>query len=164
MANSTRLYELRNTKGLTRARLAKLSKVSVRTIQRLEDPTLANRTPHRNTLENLAKALQIEPEALTNEAPLPGAETGPTPESRRVQIGVEIAPKAKLAYDLVKLRYGVSATEIINMAPLFFTLLAEDSLARRLDKLNEAREAIACLDRWGRRQDTRSSRVLQPSR
>ena len=68
---------------------------------------------------------------LTGEVPLPQAGNAPAPEPRRIQIGAEIAPKAKLAYDLIKRRYGVSATEIINMAPLFFTLLAELSLARR---------------------------------
>ena len=82
---------------------------------------------------------------LVGEPPPPGADNAPAPETRRVQIGVEIAPKARLAFDLIKRRYGVSATEIINMAPLFFTLLAEGSLARRLKKLEEAREAIGRL-------------------
>ena len=149
MTPSNRLYDLRKAKGLSRARLAQLSKVSVRTIQRLESSTQEKRSPHWNTLESVAKALQVEPEVLASEAPLPSSGNAPAPESRRVQIGVEIAPKARLAYDLVKRRYGVSATEIINMAPLFFTLLAEGSLARRLEKLKEAGEAISRLDEIG---------------
>ena len=149
MPHSTRLYDLRKAKGLTRARLAQLSRVSVRTIQRLENPTQGNRTPHRKTLERLAKVLQVEPEVLIGETPLPRAGKAPAPEPRRAQIGVEIAPKARLAYDLVKRRYGVSATEIINMAPLFFALLAEGSLARRLENLKEAGEAIGRLDQMG---------------
>ena len=147
MPHPTRLYGLRKAKGFSRARLAQLSRVSVRTIQRLENPAQGNTTPHWNTLDKLAKALQVEPDALVGEAPLPGAGNAPAPEARRVQIGVEIAPKARLAFDLIKRRYGVSATEIINMAPLFFTLLAEGSLARRHKKLEEAREAIDRLDR-----------------
>ena len=142
-----RLRELRKAKNLSRKRLNELSKVSVRTIQRLEDPAQGNATPRGTTVERLAKALQIDPGVLTGELPLPQAGNAPAPEPRRIQIGAEIAPKAKLAYDLIKRRYGVSATEIINMAPLFFTFLAELSLARRREKLEEAREAIGRLDR-----------------
>ena len=142
-----RLRELRKAKNLPRKRLNELSKVSVRTIQRLEDPAQGNTTPHWTTVERLAKALQVDPGVLTGELPLPQAGNSPAPEPRRVQIGAEIAPKARLAYDLIKRRYGVSATEVINMAPLFFTLLAERSLARRREKLEEAREAISRLDR-----------------
>ena len=141
-----RLRELRKAKNLSRKRLNELSKVSVRTIQRLEDPVRGNTTPHGNTVEKLAKALQVDRGVLTGELPLPQAGNAPAPEPRRIQIGAEIAPKAKLAYDLIKRRYGVSATEVINMAPLFFTLLAELSLARRREKLEEAREAIGRLD------------------
>ena len=77
---------------------------------------------------------------LTGEEPLP--ESGKAPESGRIQIGAQIAPKARLAYDLIKRRYGVSPTEIINMAPLFFALLAEGSLAWRREQLKELREGI----------------------
>ena len=119
----------------------------MRTIQRLEDPARGNTTPHGNTVEKLAKALQVDRGVLTGELSLPQADTVHGLEPRRVQIGVEIAPKAKLAYDLVKRRYGVSTTELADMAPLFFALLAEGSLSRRLDKLEKAREAIDRLDR-----------------
>ena len=141
-----RLHNLRKLKNLSRSRLAALSNVSVRTIQRLENAAWDNTTPRGNTVERLAKALQVEPGVLTGELPLPDSGKAPATEPQRVQIGAEIAPKARLAYDLVKRRYGVSATEIINMAPLFFTLLAEGSLAKRRDKLVEAREAISRLD------------------
>ena len=144
-----RLSALRKAKNLPRKRLKELSTVSVRTIQRLEDPAPGNTSPRWTTVEKLAKALQVDPGVLTGELPLPQAGNALAPEPRRVQIGAEIAPKARLAYDLVKRRYGVSATEIINMAPLFFTLLAERSLARRREKLEEAREAIGRLDRVG---------------
>jgi len=147
MVHPDRLRELRKAKNLSRKRLNKQSGVSVRTIQRLEEESArGSTTPHWTTVERLAKALQVEPGVLTGELPLPRAGNAPAPEPRRVQIGAEIAPKAKLAYDLVKRRYGVSATEIINMAPLFFALLAEGSLVRRCEKLEEAGEAIGRLD------------------
>ena len=141
-----RLHNLRKLKNLSRSRLAALSNVSVRTIQRLENTAQDDTTPRGNTVERLAKALQVEPGVLTGELPFPAPGKAPAAEPQRVQIGAEIAPKARLAFDLVKRRYGVSATEIINMAPLFFTLLAEGSLAKRREKLAEAHEAIDRLD------------------
>ena len=45
-------------------------------------------------------------------------------------------------YTLLKQRYGVNATDLINMAPLFFTLLVEGSLAWRREQLEAAEEAM----------------------
>lgn len=146
MLHSNRLYDLRKTKNLSRAGLARLSKVSIRTIQRLENPANGTNNPHGNTLDRLARALQVEPGVLTGDLPLPDSSNALASEPRRVQVSAEIAPKARLAYDLVKRRYDVSTTEIINMAPLFFALLAEGSLARRRKGLEEAGEAISRLD------------------
>ena len=86
----------------------------------------------------LAKVLDSEAGVLTGGSPLPDPGKAPVSDPARVQIGAQIAPKARLAYGLIKRRYGVSATEIINMAPLFFVVLAEGSLVRRREKLKEA--------------------------
>ena len=114
-----RLLALRKKKNLSRERLKQLSSVSVRTIQRLENTAQGNLAPHGNTVERLAKALDVEPGVLTGALPMPDSGEAPASVAPRVQIGAELAPKARLAYDLVKRRYGVSATEIINMAPFF---------------------------------------------
>ena len=90
----------------------------------------------------LARALGVEAGVLTGNLPLPEPDGGPAPAPERVQIGAQISPKARLAYDLVRRRYGVSATEIINMAPLFFTLLAEGSLARRRKEVEEGSDHL----------------------
>ena len=147
--NPERLRRLRKEKGLSRAELARRSKVSARTIQRLELENESERiqTNREYTLGCLAKVLGVEEGVLTGDLPFPDASKTPEPEP--VQIGALVAPKARLAYDLAKRRYGVSTTEIINMAPLFFTLLAEGSLARRFENLEEAREAIGRLDQMG---------------
>ena len=139
-----RLRRLRKEKGLSRVQLARRSKVSERTIQRLENESERTQTNREYTLECLAKVLGVEEGVLTGDVPFPDANK--TPEPERVQIGAQVAPKARLAYDLVKRRYGVSTTEILNMAPLFFTLLAEGSLAWRREKLEEACEVISRLD------------------
>ena len=141
------LRRLRKEKDLSRAQLERRSNVSKRTIQRLENESERTQTNREDTLDHLAKALGVEKGVLTGDMPFPDANKSPEPE--RVQIGAQVAPKARLAYDLVKRRYGVSATEIINMAPLFFTLLAEESLAKRLENLKEVSEAIGRLDEIG---------------
>ena len=142
--NPERLRHLRKEKGLSRAALAKRSKVSERTIQRLENESERTQTNQKDTLEGLAKALGVEEGVLTGDVSFPDASKTSNPD--RVQIGAQVAPKARLAYDLIRCRYGVSTTEIINMAPLFFTLLAEGSLAWRRDKLEEASDAIGRLE------------------
>ena len=130
-----RLRSLRKKKSLTRPALAKRSGISERTIQRLEnEPNQSNKT-QEHTLNELARALGVEQGVLTGEVPLPEYKNTPPSDPERVQIGAQVAPKTRLAYDLIKRRYGVSATEIINMAPLFFALLAEGSLAWRREEV-----------------------------
>ena len=138
------LRSLRQKQGLTRPQLAERARITVRTIQRLENEPQQCQKSRKDTLERLAKALGVKEDVLTSE--LAFHESGKAPvsasERGRVQIGAQIVPKVRLAYDLIKRRYGVSATEIINMAPLFFALLAEGSLAWRREKLKELKEGI----------------------
>ena len=140
-----RLRILRQQKGLTRAELAKRSNLSDRTILRLENEPDRSQKSQEHTLNSLAKALGVESGVLTGELPLPESDNAPAENPDLVQIGAKITPKARLAYDLIKRRYDVSATEVINMAPLFFVLLAEGCLAQRREKLKKADEAIELL-------------------
>ena len=143
--DSKSLRSLRQKQGLTRPQLAERAKITVRTIQRLENEPQQCQKSRKDTLERLAKALGVkegEEGVLTGELPLPESDKAPASDSERVQIGAQIVPKVRLAYDLIKRRYGVTATEIINMAPLFFALLAEGSLAWRREKLEELKEGI----------------------
>ena len=145
--DSDRLRILRERKGFTRPKLEKLSGITERTIQRLEREPHRSQKTREDTLNGLAKALSVEPGVLTGELPLPESDDTLTDDNLdRVQIGAQVAPKTRLAYDLIKRRYGVNATEIIDMAPLFFALLAEGSLAWRREKLKEADEMIRRLD------------------
>ena len=142
--NSERLRALREQKGLSRLKLAEQSGISERTIQRLENEPHRSQKSQGHTLNNLAKALGVKekPGVLTGDLPLPNSDKTPTSDnSDRVQMGAQVAPKTRLAYDLIKRRYGVNVTDIINMAPLFFALLAEGSLAWRREKLKEVEEA-----------------------
>lgn len=137
-----RLSSLRKKTRLTRLELEKKSGINKRTIQRLESESESQRSQNsqEHTVNSLAKALSVKPGVLTGEEPLPESVKEPASASRPPQIGAQVAPKVRLAYDLIKRRYGVSAAEIINMAPLFFALLAEGSLAWRREKIEEVKE------------------------
>ena len=138
--NPERLRRLRKRRNLSRAKLSERARgVSVRTIQRLESDSEASKKPHEHTLERLAGALRVEEGVLTGELPFPELDEPATPELD--------GPMARLAYDLIKRRYGVSRTEIIDVAPLFFVLLAEGSLAQRRERVQGAYETIAHLER-----------------
>ena len=123
-----RLHNLRQKKGLSRPQLSKKAGIAEKTIQRIEKEPQPSQ---QKTLNRLAKALGVEPGVLTGELPLPESDKASAPDPERVQVGAQVAPKVRLAYDLIKRRYGVSTTEIINMAPLFFALLAEGILVWR---------------------------------
>ena len=138
-----RLRSLRKKQNLSLVKLAEKTKrvnppgITEKTIQRLEATSQQNTAVREHTIESLVKALNVEPGVLAGELPIPESDKAPADNPERVQIGAQIAPKTRLAYDLIKRRYGVNATEIINMAPLFFVLLAEGSLIWRREKLEE---------------------------
>ena len=153
--DADRLRTLRKRKLLTRQQLSERSRtadsqgINMRTIQRLENEPDECKTTREDTVMRLAKALDVEPGVLTGELPLPAPGEAPPSEPDPVRIGAQIPPKVRLAYDLIKRRYGVNATDVITMAPLFFALLAEGSLAWRREKLREARETASHLEGVG---------------
>ena len=134
------LKRLRIERGFSRAKLASLSRVSAKQIQRLESPNKASKAPREWTVDRLARTLQVDPEVLTGDAQLPEPER----TLRRPTVGVHqrLYAESQLAYDLVEQRYGVQPNTIMNMAPLFFVLLAEGSLAWRKRELAAIQEAL----------------------
>ena len=149
MSDPESLRSLRQKKKLSRSRLAERSGIAERTIQRLENEPQRCQKPREDTVNRLADALDVEPDVLSGRSPLPEPDMEAPSDSKGVQVGAQVAPRARLFYDLIKRRYGVSVTEIITMAPLFFTLLAEGSLAWRREKLKKAREALDQLEGCG---------------
>ena len=137
-----RLRELRKRKGFTRAQLATKSSISQRQITRLESDTEAAGKVRERTVNELAKALAVEPGVLTGEVSLPAAAESPHRESSSMrQVGTPLMPKANLDYALVTRRYGVSIATLIHAAPLMFMLLAEGSFLWRREKMKDARYA-----------------------
>lgn len=145
-----RLKQLRKGKRLTRNDLARKSKISERTIARLESETGRLTDARERTVNELAKALDVEPGVLTGDLPLPDATERMRPEGgRRRQISAQLQPNASLAYALIKRRYGLGLTALVNAAPLMFVLLAEGSFAWRREKADEAVEASNALSGLG---------------
>ena len=144
-----RLRNLRKSKRFSRQRLAEMAGIHARTIQRLENNPDQCRKTREDTVNELAKALEVEPGVLTGELPLPDPDEAPASEPDPVRIGAQIPPKVRLAYDLIKRRYGVNATDVITMAPLFFALLAEGSLKQRREKSQLADDGFDLLLKSG---------------
>ena len=145
-----RLKELRKRRRLSRAQLADRSRISQRQIARLESEGGAGGTARDRTVNELAKALSVEPGVLTGEMPMPVAGAAPYREDGKLrQVSALLRPEVSVAYTLIKKRYGIGLTTLVNAAPLMFVLLAEGSFAWRREKLKEVEEAADRLHALG---------------
>ena len=143
-----RLKTLRARKGWARQKLADESKVSARQIARIED-SKTGVAVRENTVIRLSRALKVDREVLVGNKSLNPVQ--PVPQTNaEIQLGAKISPHVRLAYDLVKHRYGPSQKDLINLAPLLFVLLAEASLAWRRQYLKEVEEAMDRLMAFGK--------------
>ena len=139
--NPQNLRRLREAQGLSRRQLAEKSGVSQKQIQRLEDRSQASKNVRIVNLRCLADALGVTAEKLVREPQVPGFKV--------TRIRNSLFPGVLLAYELIEKRYGVTVGQVVNMAPLFFVLLAEGSLAWRQAQLNELRQAIESVEMLG---------------
>ncbi len=127
-----RVKQIRESKNLSQAALAGASKLGKRQIQRIEQHQ--GELPVReNTLMKLARGLRVSTRVLTGEELLP--ESVPSaplnlaaPDSLRK---VKLSPHVQLQYDLIEEVYGGTFEDLVNLAPILFTQLAERSLAWR---------------------------------
>lgn len=103
----SKLKAAREQKNLTQEELSEKSKISVRTIQRIE----AGTEPKGHTLRALALALEIEEASLQD-----SIETTET----SVEVAQEIIPEVK---EEGQIEINYSLIKIINLSSLLFTLL-----------------------------------------
>ena len=136
------LKRCREQARLSQEALAEKSKVGKKTISRIENGKGDNIRVH--TLNQLAKALQMRPDDLTKAHE---EMTSGNPANRMLKAYVDA--DVALAYAFVEQRYNVQYQTLVEMAPLFFTLLAEGSLAWRREKLATVDEAADRLRDWG---------------
>lgn len=117
------IKELRLGNQLSRVDLAKRSKVSERQIARIEASNDSKLMVRDVTVERLAAALNVKVEVLT------GQESKPEPEKKQ-NLDKQIGDAGlQVQYDLVQHRYGIKKSELDDMAPLLFTMLAEATIA-----------------------------------
>lgn len=148
------LKRLRSAKGWSQEQLAEntkfegVPKIDKQTISRLER---GDREKARGrTIEQLARALKVEPAVLTGEAPFPEieVESEPTPKS---QLNVRVSRAARNAMTLVAQRYaGVHPSQIMELAPFLFCWAAEASLRHRRERLNQLENAVEVVQKLER--------------
>ena len=137
---SERLHEIRSYRGLSRKQLAEKSLVSEKQIARIETGQINTTRP--NTNQRLAQALEVDIGVLTGEKPLPvylASEVQPLEVKASAPIGGNFRPELKLAFDLIRHRYGWDVQHIIATAPIMFVLLVERCVLwqrKRMKKLD----------------------------
>lgn len=120
--------------------VAKLARVQRNTLDRL----MRGEVVRTGNLAKIAKALETTPEAL-NVRKERTKEERPRVAAARQQLQVLVQPTFSNNLDLVALRYGVSATTILQAAPLLFAIMAEESLRERKKRVEEVRVSVNAL-------------------
>ncbi|MFZ1415625.1 MAG: helix-turn-helix transcriptional regulator [Defluviicoccus sp.] len=133
--------------GLSQEALADVSKVSKKTISRIERDEI--RKPRRNTTKQLAQTLGIAEEALCQPPEKSLEQEADASESAYRKLTTHLSPDANLAFAFVEERYGASSEDLIEIAPLLFTIVAEASLNWRREKIKQAEDAFDRLSRIG---------------
>ena len=141
--NSETFKKLRNKNGLSQQTLADASGVAKKTIARIESGQGGE--TRGSTVRELARALHIKEDDIQILAQDPNSHEVQKAELR--QSGARRTPvfldaEAVLAYDLACERYGVEWRLILEGAPVFFTLLAEMSLAERRRRVEDMKAII----------------------
>src|SRR6516165_3221049 len=133
-----RLKQLRELRGLSQDQLAKKAGLTKQTIYRLERK--GERRPIRDgNLDRVARALDFDLEVVIGEVPIPSetTPTNPVRDETAYRLNVRVDASIRNAYELVARRYGVTPSKIAQLAPLLFNVVAEGSLKRRRQRLND---------------------------
>ncbi len=141
--NKETLRSYRDSKGFSQAELAERSRVSKKTISRIELGEIDR--PNQATRKRLANALGVDVLDLAKPAGEREAIERRLRNAGYRKIGTYIDSNTAVAYAMVQHRYGVSLQTLIDMAPLLLTLYAEGSLEWRKKKVAELRTAIEVL-------------------
>ena len=137
--NPKTLKQYRKSTSLSQQGLADVSKVSKKTIARIES---GKSSANSNSVSRLATALGVRPEDLSGQS-------GTGEREKRLSefrtLSAPIHQNTWLALQMVEKHYGISPRVQITMAPLFAALLAEGSLVWRQRKLEQAEKAASTL-------------------
>ena len=133
--NRKNLRQYMKGKGITQDNLARLIGRDIRTIRRWLSPK------HRispKAIDQICRALSIDPETLDPDW------VSKNPSSQSVQIGARVSVAASNYYALLKRKYGVTQKDLIELAPVMFSIIAKRALglSERLSEEAMALEAI----------------------
>ena len=134
--NSKTFDLLLRRKGLTQAALAERARLGTKTVGRIR----RREGLRASTVNKIAEVLAVSIEELT--AP-PSADLTEKAEKRSElhRVVVDLEGQAINALTITSKHYHVSEKAILSAAPLMFSILAELSLKRRRDKLEEWKDA-----------------------
>ncbi len=143
----------RNRKRLTQEQLADATrgpdKVSLPTIKRIENSKDGRYQANKRVAEALAKALGISVAVLSQPPSATEDHEAALKEHGFRTLRTVLDAETAFAFKMVEHIYGIPIRSQIEMAPLFTTLLAEASLAWRLERADEIEEAADRLTQLG---------------
>ena len=148
---SERLRSIRECRHLSRAQLARAcgrNRITERQIARIESGTIG--TPRQNTVNALADGLRVEVGELTGDLPFPEyvrSGSRPMEVGDTFPVGGRFRPELRLAFDLIRHRYGWDEQRVIALAPLMFVLLVERCIGWQKQRLADLDEQLERFDR-----------------
>ena len=150
---SERLRSIRECRHLSRAQLARActygrNRITERQIARIESGESG--TPRRNTVRVLAEGLRVEVGELTGDLPFPEyvrSGSRPMEVGDTFPVGGRFRPELRLAFDLIRHRYGWDEQRVIALAPLMFVLLVERCIGWQKQRLADLDEQLERFDR-----------------
>lgn len=128
--NPQSLKHLRNRKGWSQKELATRAGMGKRRLVELEDCSVQFHDVRDSNFEDLCKALGATEAQLRGEEPI----TDPLPVNY-VTLRSKISTIAQMNFDLIEAQYGIETDQIVQLAPLMFAILVEDSFTWRKQQL-----------------------------
>lgn len=135
--NPKALKQLRKKRGLSHDKLADKAKIGRRRLIELEKETTEFHEMRDGNFADLCRALSATPAQLRGEEPI----TDPMP-ANYVTLRSKITTVAQMNYDLISAQYGVESDQIVQLAPLMFAILIEDSFKWRREQLELRKQVI----------------------
>lgn len=135
--NPKALKQLRKKRGWSHAELAQRAMIGKRRLIELEKETTELHEMRDGNFADLCRALSATPAQLRGEEPI----TDPMP-ANYVTLRSKITTVAQMNYDLISAQYGVECDQIVQLAPLMFAILVEDSFKWRREQLELRKQLL----------------------
>ncbi len=152
MINPQALKAERKRRNMTQEKLAEAVKCTKDTVSRWERG--ASVRVRSSLRDALCSVLRVDWEALS------GTMDGKSPDPEPYKTKVTIDTNLRNQLQLVAERYGISLQEVINLAPLFTVILAEQSLVWRRNRLQEIESTLTEMQESLTQFDERLDEIL----